>query len=244
MEIGPLQLRWYGLAYVLGVVLGVTVLRKEFKSRLQFNSDQLLGFMTYVMVGILLGGRLGYVLFYDLVYYMQFPARVLALWQGGMSFHGGAIGAAIAVGLFAKFQKKPIWPLLDLLSVGATIGLGLGRLANFINGELFGRVSDAPWAMVFPGGGPLPRHPSQLYEAFFEGLILFLVLFLLMKKAKLKDGQLFAAFLFFYGIIRFSLEFFREPDTQLGFFFSWLTMGQLLSGVMGVAGIVLSHRQS
>lgn len=239
LRLGPFQVRWYGLAYLAGIVLGFTLLRKEFKHRLAFHSDDFLNAMLYVMAGILIGGRLGYVLFYDLPYYLTRPGNILALWQGGMSYHGGAIGALIAFWLFSKVYKKDFWTAFDLLSVGSTIGIFFGRIANFINGELYGRPTSLPWGMVFPHAGPEPRHPSQLYEAFFEGIVLFIILWILLKKANLKPGQLAGVYLAGYGLIRFLLEFVRQPDAQLGFVIGSLTMGQLLSALMILIGITL-----
>lgn len=236
LELGPLKLRWYSLAYILGILGGTWFLRKNFKDQLSFTQDHFLNFITYLIIGMLLGGRLGYVLIYDFSYFFKHPFEILQLWHGGMSYHGGGIGCTLALLLFSKYYKKNIWSLLDLFGIGATIGIGLGRLANFINGELFGRVSQVPWAMIFPQGGPLPRHPSQLYEAFFEGPVLFCILYIVLKN-KPRSGLLFSIYLICYAIMRFVIEFFREPDPQLGLLWGWLSTGQLLCILMALAGI-------
>ena len=168
ISFGPIQIRWYGLAYILGILLGFRVCRTALKQHVKMTNDQILTLMSYLLVGVMLGGRLGYAVFYDFSYYLEAPIRFLYIWQGGMSYHGGAIGCVISTGLFSRFHQKSFWMLLDLLGLGACIGIFLGRLANFINGELYGRVTEVPWGMIFPHGGPFVRHPSQLYEAFFE----------------------------------------------------------------------------
>ncbi len=236
LAMGPIELRWYGLAYVVGIVGAAFLLRKEFKNRLDLTTDDLLNVITYLILGILIGGRLGYILFYDPIYYMTHWVKCLAIWEGGMSYHGGALGAMTAVLMFAKHFRKNAWILLDLLGVGSTIGIALGRLSNFINGELYGRVSSVPWAMVFPNGGPLPRHPSQLYEAGLEGVLLFAILYTLLKRAQLKSGVLFGLYVVGYGTIRFGLEFLREPDAQIGLVWGLVSIGQMLSLCMIVAG--------
>ncbi len=228
LKLGPLEFRWYGLAYVLGLFLPFILFKKDFETRFQMFAEDRSNLMIFLMIGIIIGGRLGYVIFYDPINYISNPFGILMLNKGGMSYHGGAVGAMLAVIFYASRYKKPTFLLLDLLGLFSTIGIGLGRLANFINGELYGRVSNVAWAMVFPRGGHLPRHPSQLYEAFFEGLVLFLILFYLLKKHSLKPGQLFAVYIFLYGIFRFFIEFTREPDPQIGLFFGLFSMGQLL----------------
>lgn len=240
LQIGPLQLRWYGLAYILGLALGLLTIKKTLQ-HLQFSRNDQWDLMTYAMIGILLGGRLGYILFYDLSFYLQNPGEIVALWHGGMAYHGGALGCLLAVILFCKHKQKPLLNVLDALGLASTLGIFMGRIANFINGELYGRITTLPWGMVFPTGGPFPRHPSQLYEAFFEGLVLFFLLKWASKKA-LKPGQLFGLYLSFYGIFRFYLEFFREPDAQLGFIVGSLTMGQLLCLLMIGTGFILFYR--
>jgi phosphatidylglycerol:prolipoprotein diacylglycerol transferase len=195
-------------------------------------------FVLWVTLGIILGGRIGYVLFYNAGYFAAHPAEMLELWKGGMSFHGGFLGCVLAVILFARYRGLPILSLGDVTCAAGPIGLFLGRIANFINGELWGRQSDVPWAMVFPNGGPLPRHPSQLYEAALEGLVLFAVLFVLVRAGALKrPGTIIGAFALGYGLIRVFCELFREPDPQLGFLWQGLTMGMLLSLPLMLAGI-------
>jgi phosphatidylglycerol---prolipoprotein diacylglyceryl transferase len=238
LKIGALELRWYGLMYILGIVLGFLFLRKKLQKNLALTQDQILNLLIYIISGIILGGRLGYVLIYNLSFYLQQPKEILAIWHGGMSFHGAGLGCILALFIFALNNKSNFYLLLDFLALGAPIGLMLGRVANFINGELYGRVTTLPWGMVFPAGGALPRHPSQLYEAFFEGALLFLIMFLFFKKANLKTGQLFACFLMFYGFFRFGIEFFRAPDAQIGLFFNFFSMGQILSLIMLTAGLV------
>ncbi len=196
-------------------------------------------FYFWIIVALVLGARLGYVLFYNLGYYLQNPLRIFAVWQGGMSFHGGLIGLVIAGVLFCRKHKLDFWRVSDMLVATVPPGLGFGRLGNFINGELFGRPSNVPWAMVFPQGGNIPRHPSELYEFFCEGVVLFIILWILKDRVK-RSGMLLAAFLILYGIIRFTLEFFRQPDPQLGFVAGPFTMGQILSSAMVLAGVALA----
>ena len=238
-RLGPFELRWYGLAYMVSVAVVFKLISKTLSEKFKLNSDAIISLMTYFVFGIVLGGRLGYILFYDLPYYLSSPGAVFAVWQGGMSFHGGGLGAMVGVGLFARRHKVSMWGLFDLMALTSTLGLFLGRLANFVNAELYGRVTDVAWGMVFPGGGPLPRHPSQLYEAFFEGIVMFLILFVLYRKQLLKPGQLLAVFIALYGVFRFFIEYFRQPDAHLGFvLFGW-SMGQILCVVMTVSGIGL-----
>lgn len=232
-QMGWVVIRWYSLAYIFGL-LGAWLLARKMSrvSKSVFTVLKIDDFLIWATVGIIVGGRLGYVLFYNLGYFLEFPAQIPALWQGGMSFHGGLIGVLVATLLFAK--KKEISPLAmgDILVCVAPIGLFLGRLANFVNGELYGRVSHAvAWVMIFPGGGEEPRHPSQLYEAFGEGLLLFVILnavWWLMPKYRERQGFMSGLFFVLYGGVRFILEFFREPDEHLGFIIQNLSMGQLL----------------
>ena len=197
--------------------------------------------MFYLAIGLVAGARLGYILFYQYMNFADFvrdPLEITAVWHGGMSFHGGLIGAVIAGWWFCARKGLPFWAVADRVIVTAPVGLGLGRIGNFTNGELFGRPSDVPWAVVFPESGPLPRHPSQLYEAFMEGAVLFILLWVLRKKS-FRDGMMIGFFLILYGTFRFFLEFFREPDLQLGFILGPLTMGQLLSSAMVGAGLLV-----
>lgn len=247
VHIGPLAVRWYGIMYLLGFAASYLLVRHQItrpakkgeRKREPFPEAFLDNLYTSIIVGLLIGARLGYVLFYgwDLVRNDLF--EVLAVWHGGMSFHGGLIGGIVAGVWQCRSAGVDPWRTADLVVVTAPIGIGLGRLGNFINGELYGRVTDVPWAMVFPAGGPLPRHPSQLYELLLEGVILFLVLWLLRPVVK-RDGLLTAVFLICYGSFRIVAELFREPDPQLGFIAGPFTMGQLLSAAMLLAGILVA----
>jgi phosphatidylglycerol:prolipoprotein diacylglycerol transferase len=225
--------------YLLGFSASFLLVRYQIKKKaLAFSKDFVDTLYSYLILGLLLGARLGYVLFYDLPVYLHHPLEIFALWHGGMSFHGGLIGSILAGILFCRRHRVDFWQVSDLVIVTAPIGLGLGRIGNFINGELYGRVTSVPWAMVFPGGGPLPRHPSELYEFFLEGVVLFMILWVLKDRIS-RSGLLTSLFLILYGIFRFTLEFFREPDAQLGFILGPLTMGQLLSSAMIAVGLVI-----
>jgi len=239
LRIGPLQVRWYGLMYVIGFTATYFLVKKQIREtgakKLEQHFDNL---NVALIVSLILGARLGYALFYNPAYYAAHPLEILATWEGGMSFHGALIGLIFGGWLFCRRTGLDFLRTADMYIVTAPIGLGFGRLGNFINGELYGRVTDVPWAMVFPGGGPLPRHPSQLYEFLLEGVLLFLLLWPQRNKNR-PAGSMLAFFLVGYGICRFLVEFFRQPDQQLGFIVSWLTMGQLLSSAMIVAGLLL-----
>ncbi len=238
-RLGPLEVRWYGLMYLLGFVAGYFVIRSELKRKNgPIPVDQADDLLFYLILGLLVGARVGYVVFYNAKAYLHAPWEIFAVWHGGMSFHGGLIGMVVAGFIFARLRGAPFMELADIGALSAPIGLMLGRLGNFINGELFGRVTTVPWGIVFPEGGPLPRHPSQLYESFFEGPVLFLFLWWLKSRTKC-HGEVLAAFLIGYGVLRFSIEFFREPDVQLGFIVYSLTMGQLLCIAMTLAGVGL-----
>lgn len=238
-EIGPLQLRWYGLMYIIGFVCAYFVLMHlSRRKNYDLGKKEIEDLLAYGVVGLIVGARLGYCLFYNFGYYLSHPLKCLAIWEGGMSFHGGLIGLVLGGWLFSRLRNKSLIMLADMGALAATPGLFFGRIGNFINAELYGRVTDVPWGMVFPGAGGLPRHPSQIYEAFFEGIVLFVVLFLLSRKVRTR-GILISVFLAGYGLIRFVLEFFREPDPQLGFIVASITMGQILSLVMVAAGVVL-----
>jgi phosphatidylglycerol---prolipoprotein diacylglyceryl transferase len=244
-EIGPLQIRWYALAYIAGLVLGWRyALYLATRSPHRIKRQDVDDFLSWATLGVVLGGRLGYVLFYKPLYYLYHPLEIFAVWQGGMSFHGGALGVIVAIIWFCRRRGIPMFAFADLVCVATPIGLFFGRIANFINGELWGRVSDAPWAMVFPTGGPEPRHPSQLYQAGMEGLILFALLAWLFFGTRLRyrAGALSGVFLLGYGVARFIGEFFRQPDAHLGFLFLGTTMGQLLSLPLALAGIWLIAR--
>lgn len=241
VQIGPLAIRWYGMMYLLGFLAAYLLIRHLAKMRgVALDSDGVSDLLFQCVIGVVLGGRLGYVLFYNPAEYLRNPLEALAIWQGGMSFHGGLLGVVIAALLFCRRRKLPVLLTGDILVASATIGLGFGRLGNFINAELWGRVTDVPWAMVFPGAGPLPRHPSQLYEACLEGLVLFVILYLLHRLSS-AEGVPFFTFFAGYGLFRFLIEFFREPDAHLGFLWGGASMGQLLSLPMilfGTAGII------
>jgi phosphatidylglycerol:prolipoprotein diacylglycerol transferase len=240
ISIGPIAIRWYALAYIAGLLLGwkyvVYYCTKTPNIMSKRDVDDLLFWAT---LGVILGGRLGYILFYNLEYYVENPANILKVWQGGMAFHGGFMGVILAIILFARKRGISILAVLDAAAVATPIGLFFGRIANFINGELFGRTTDVAWGIVFPHGGPDPRHPSQLYEAALEGLILFVVLFVLSRKAFVRHhpGILGGTFVAGYGISRIIVEFFRQPDAQLGFLAGGATMGQLLSIPMVLFGL-------
>jgi phosphatidylglycerol:prolipoprotein diacylglycerol transferase len=246
VQIGPLAIRWYALAYIVGILGGWVYARAIIRSEPLWDGKPPLtvvdfdDFILWVTLGIILGGRLGYVLFYNPAYFAANPGEIVQLWKGGMSFHGGFLGCVVAVMAFARRRGIPILSLGDIVCAVAPIGLFLGRMANFVNAELWGRRSDVPWAFVFPGAGPLPRHPSQLYEAALEGLVLFVVLALMMRAGALKrPGMILGAFSLGYGVARVICEFFREPDAQLGFLWGGLTMGMLLSLPLIVAGVWL-----
>lgn len=242
LEIGPFAIRWYALSYIFGIILAWRYLAwLTAKSPFGITRVDIDDFVVWATLGIVFGGRLGYVLFYKFGYYIHNPLEALAVWQGGMSFHGGLLGVIFALVLFARKRGYPVLAVGDLIACGAPIGLLLGRIANFINGELYGRVTDSPLGMVFPGAGPLPRHPSQLYEAAFEGLVLFLVLAWLALRpgAFARPGQLAGVFLAGYAIARAGVEFFRQPDAHLGFLVAGTTMGQWLSLPLFMAGVWL-----
>jgi len=239
VRIGPLSIRWYGVMYLIGFAASFLLVREQIKKRcLPLSSNFLESLYTYIILGLVIGARLGYVLFYDLSTYLIHPLEIFAVWHGGMSFYGGLIGSVVAGIAYCKHAKADPWQVADLVAATAPIGLGIGRLGNFINGELYGRVADVPWGMVFPSGGPLPRHPSQLYEFFLEGIVLFTVLWIVKDRAR-RSGVVFSLFITLYGAIRFLVEFFREPDLQLGFVLGHFTMGQVLSTCMTLCGVVL-----
>ena len=246
ISFGPIAIRWYALAYIVGILLGWLYARAIIRRERLWNSPMPMtvsdydDFVLWVTLGIILGGRIGYVLFYNPSYFAAHPLEAFQLWKGGMSFHGGFIGCVLAVVLFARHRGLSILSLGDITCAAGTIGIFLGRIANFINGELWGRPTDLPWGMVFPTGGPVPRHPSQFYEAVLEGLLLFVVLSALIHGGALKrPGFILGAFSFGYAVARSICEHFREPDPQLGFLWGGLTMGMLLSLPLMLAGIAL-----
>lgn len=244
-SVGPLHVRWYGLMYILAFLTAYILVRYQARKfswpEMTKHLDNLLFFL---IIGVIVGARLGYVLFYDLDYFLAHPLKIPATWQGGMSFHGGCIGVLITGWLYCRHYKLDYWKVADLFAVTAPIGLVFGRIGNFINQELYGRVTEVPWGMVFPAAGSLPRHPSQLYQAFLEGLVLFIILWTLRKKpwqttSSWPHGSIFALFLALYGVFRFMVEFVREPDAHLGIVFIFMTTGQVLSSIMIIAGTVL-----
>lgn len=262
VQIGPIAIRWYALAYITGLILGwrymlymtgdlptrkvlvegeggkTETVREPIVTRLAVDD-----FLVWATIGVVLGGRLGYVLFYKLGFYLENPLNILTVWQGGMSFHGGLLGVCVATILFCRKRRVPLFVFADMLGCAAPIGLFFGRVANFINGELFGRPGDVPWAMVFPYGGPIARHPSQLYEAVLEGLLLFILLAVLRRTdLRAKPGYLAGVFFVGYGAARIVAEFFREPDAHLGFLYQGATMGQLLCLPMIAFGLWLIRR--
>jgi phosphatidylglycerol:prolipoprotein diacylglycerol transferase len=243
LQLGPLAIRWYSLAYVAGILLGYVAVNWLDRKQPQplFIAKARDDLIFYGVLGVVLGGRLGYTLFYNLPYYLEHPLGILALWQGGMSFHGGLIGVMVAFYLFARKHQLNYFRVMDYMAVVAPIGLFFGRIANFINGELYGRVTDSPWGMVFPAGGPLPRYPSQLAEAIVEGFVLFIIVFTIARFARGLQyvGRLSGLFLSGYALARMSVECIREPDAQLGFLFAGATMGQLLCIPMLVYGLYL-----
>jgi phosphatidylglycerol:prolipoprotein diacylglycerol transferase len=249
VHLGPLAIRWYALAYIFGILLGWAYARVLIRNGALWGGKAPMtvadfdDFVLWVTLGIILGGRIGYVLFYNLSYFAAHPLDMFQLWHGGMSFHGGFTGCVLAVVLFAKRRGIPILSLGDVTCAVGPIGLFLGRIANFINGELWGRASDMPWAMVFPNGGPIARHPSQLYEALLEGLVLLIVLAQLIRRGALKrPGMIVGSFAAIYALARIFCEFFREPDVQLGFLWGGATMGMLLSIPLFLVGVALIVR--
>jgi phosphatidylglycerol---prolipoprotein diacylglyceryl transferase len=244
-SLGPFAIRWYALAFIAGLLLGIKYIGM-FVANPPHAMDQknVDDFLVWVTLGVVLGGRLGYIGFYNVELYMANPLAILKVWEGGMAFHGGLLGVIVAIILFCRQRKLNYWAVGDAVACATPIGLFFGRIANFINGELFGRVSDVPWAMVFPHGGSLPRHPSQLYEAGLEGLALFIILYILSKKEALrqKPGFLAGVFMIGYAAARGFVELFRQPDAHIGFLFGNLTMGQLLSVPLVALGLYLIFR--
>lgn len=244
-SLGPFHVRWYGLMYVLGFTASYYLVRHQLRqfrpARLEENFENL---NVLLILAVIVGGRLGYVLFYNLGYYLDNPLEIPATWSGGMSFHGACLTLIVVGFLYCRRKGVDFWQAADLYTATIPIGIGLGRIGNFINGELFGRVTAMPWGMVFPGGGPSPRHPSQLYEAVLEGLLLFVLLWSVRHKPwqqvrSWPHGSILALFLAGYGCMRIIAEMFREPDPQVGFLFNLLTMGQLLSMAMVAAGATI-----
>lgn len=244
-SIGPLQVRWYGLMYVLGFLASYFLVKKQIREWSDQRLAEHFENLNFILIlSVIVGGRLGYVLFYNFNYYLANPLEIFATWQGGMAFHGACLTLIITGYLFCRTKNIQFWRTADMYVVTIPIGLGLGRIGNFINGELYGRTTEVPWGVVFASGGPLARHPSQLYEAFLEGLVLFMLLWSLRHKTASKSrtwphGTMLALFLGGYGFFRFLVEFVREPDPQLGFVVGIFTMGQILSSLMMFGGVLL-----
>jgi len=244
LSIGPLQFRWYGLMYVLSFVATYFIIRSEVtRKKLPLTKDDVADLVFFGAMGVVLGGRIGYILFYNLDFYLANPLKLFAVWEGGMSFHGGFLGVVLAFWLYARRKKIPFLALTDMAALCAPVGLGLGRIGNFINGELYGRPTDVAWGIIFPGSDGVPRHPSQLYEAFLEGLVLFFIVRFISKRTPVNGVTSFAACAG-YGLFRFIVEFFRQPDAQIGLFFGLFSMGQLLSLPMFLLGSFLAYRLS
>jgi phosphatidylglycerol:prolipoprotein diacylglycerol transferase len=244
-QVGPLAIRWYSLAYIGGLLFAWRyMLRLAARSPDVASHEDIDDFLIWATLGIVLGGRIGYTLFYNLDYYAANPLAALQIWKGGMSFHGGVLGVIVSGLIFVKRRGISALRFADIVACATPVGLMLGRLANFINGELFGRVSDVPWAMVFPRGGPETRHPSQLYEAALEGLVLFIVMALLSRSETIRNrpGVLLGVFMLGYALARATVELFRQPDAHLGILAAGLTMGQWLSLPMVAGGIYLIIR--
>jgi len=248
IDLGLFQIRWYSIAYILGIIIGWVYATKLIKLTTinkynfeQIKTSQFDDLVIYLIIGIILGGRLGYVIFYNFEYYSQNFFEIFKLWRGGMSFHGGLLGVIISIIFFSKKTKTNFFKFADIVSCVAPIGLFLGRVANFINGELYGKISTLPWAIIFPNGGSVARHPSQIYEAILEGIILFILInYLALKKQLLfKAGYISGLFLVSYSILRIFSEIFREPDLHLGLFFNYFSLGTVLSIVTLVAGLII-----
>jgi len=240
-EVFSLEIRWYSLAYIFGIVLGWIYCKKKLIKD-PIILDLFADFITYLIIGVILGGRIGYALFYNFSYYINNPLEILMVWNGGMSFHGGLIGVILSCVIFGKKHKINSFIFLDLVALSAPIGIFFGRIANFINSELYGRATDLPWGVQFVLIDNIKRHPSQIYEAFFEGIILFFILnYLFKRKYIVTPGKLSALFLIFYSLFRYSLEFFRVPDPQIGFLFLNSTLGQIISLLFFVIGVLLFY---
>ena len=248
IDLGFFQVRWYSIAYILGIFIGWVYANKIIKlttinkyNFVQIKISHFNDLIVYLVIGIIIGGRLGYILFYNFEYYSQNFLEIFKIWQGGMSFHGGLLGIIVSIIFFSKKTKTNFFKSADIVSCVAPIGIFLGRIANFINGELYGKVSSLPWAIIFPNGGSLARHPSQIYEAILEGIILFVLInYLAIKKQLLfKTGYISGLFLVSYSILRIFSEFFREPDIHLGLFFNYFSLGTLLSMITLIAGLII-----
>ena len=243
-DFGFLVIRWYSLAYIFGILigwwLGKRIILKKFKNlNFNFHIKEFDNLITYIIISMLLGGRIGYILFYNFEYYLSNPFDILKIWEGGMSFHGALIGVILGTYSFAIKKNIPTFFLLDIIAFVAPIGIFFGRIANFINGELIGKTTDVFWGVIFPKIDNSLRHPSQLYEAFFEGIVLFIIMYSILFRKNYKTGTCSYMFLIFYGIFRTFSEFFREPDSQVGYLFDLISMGMMLSILMILAGIII-----
>ena len=244
IDFGFVEIRWYSLSYIIGIILGwvyATKIIKISKNEKYFEELKFDDFIIYLILGIIVGGRLGYVVFYNFEYYLSQPVEIFEIWKGGMSFHGGLVGVIISIFIFSKIKKISFFIISDIVCCAAPIGLFLGRIANFINGELYGKISSLPWAIIFPQGGNAARHPSQIYEALLEGIILFLIVnfFAIKKRLIIKNGYTSAIFLIFYSIFRIFAEIFREPDQHIGYLFNYFSMGTLLSILTLITGFLV-----
>ncbi len=244
IDFGFIAIRWYSLAYIFGIVIGwwfgKKIIRHILKTySIKFKIADFDDLISYLIISIIVGGRLGYVVFYNLKYYISNPSDILKVWEGGMSFHGALLGIIVGTYLFSKKKGISIFFMLDIIACVAPIGIFLGRIANFINSELIGKVTNIPWSVTFPLVDSLPRHPSQLYEAMLEGVVLFLILNILIYKRKYKVGSSSCFFLIFYGVFRIIAEFFREPDAQIGYLFDIFSMGTALSFLMVLSGLII-----
>ena len=246
IDFGFIVIRWYSLAYIFGIILGWWLGKKIINHiikdiNLKFNIKEFDDLITYLVISIIIGGRLGYVIFYNLGYYLANPFDIVKVWEGGMSFHGALLGIIVGTYLFSKKKNVPTYFLLDIIACVSPIGIFFGRLANFINGELVGKVTTVSWGVIFPTIDSLPRHPSQLYEAVLEGAVLFIILNSLIFRRKYKMGTCSYLFLIYYGIFRVISEYFRQPDPQLGYLFNLFSMGTLLSFLMIIVGLIISN---
>ena len=239
IEILSLEIHWYSLAYIVGIVLGWFLAKKYFVNKNIFTKFD--DYLTYIIIGLILGGRFGYVFFYNFDFYLNNPIDIIKIWQGGMSFHGGVLGIIMASIIFAKKNDDDVFEYLDVVALVSPIGIFLGRIANFINSELYGSVTNVPWAVKFIQVDNLSRHPSQLYEALLEGFVLFLLLIFFKNKLLNKPGLISGLFLIFYSIFRFFAEFYRVPDEQLGYIVLSLSMGQVMSLIFIISGVILFY---
>lgn len=239
LSLGPLQIHWYGLMYLIGIGGAWLLATYRLKKYPIMKREKLGDLVFWLALGVIIGGRLGYALFYDMPAYIADPGKILRVWEGGMSFHGGFIGVMLAAWIFARRNQLRFFTLMDFIAPLVPLGLGSGRIGNFINGELWGKATDVPWAMIFPTGGFVARHPSQLYQFAMEGVLLFIILWLFSSKPR-PTMAVSGVFALCYGIFRFIAEFFRVPDAQLGYLaWDWLTMGQILCLPMILVGVLL-----